>query len=88
MTILICRIGSLESEYLAARGETDLICRIGSLEIPILPAPAPVQLICRIGSLEKVVEFSPRVNKPYLPHRQLRKPSSRMASYSSFLSSA
>ena len=49
---LICRIGSLESEYGKNLKEGRLICRIGSLEMWNCTLAIDIGLICRIGSLE------------------------------------
>ncbi len=50
--MVICRIGSLESEGINIRQNTGVICRIGSLEKLAALQYKIIMVICRIGSLE------------------------------------
>ena len=73
ISVVICRIGSLEMRNDKPAVGVYVICRIGSLEIIEAIEATEPKVICRIGSLEN--EIKKHVLRPwgYLPYRQLRK---------------
>ena len=71
--IVICRIGSLETNQPQTLITLLVICRIGSLENHIKERDERPDVICRIGSLEKPLVFIHIHFYCYLPYRQFRK---------------
>ena len=68
-----CRIGSLESLFVAIDFLVRDYCRIGSLEIVACTSLKPGMDYCRIGSLEMCPQQRMDIPAGLLPHRQLRK---------------